>query len=148
MRTRATSTTLSYVLTLAIATLLVAGLILAGGTFVEEHREQVVRQELRVVGEHLASNVEQVDRYAGSSSNLDTARVEQTLPPSVTGSAYTVSLTDSDELHLNATRPDISVVVDLTVAHGEVTTTTEANGGRIAAFCDGSSPCNLRIENA
>lgn len=64
MSDRGTSTTLSYVLTLSIATVLVGGLIVAGSTFVKDNREEVIRQELQVIGEHIASNIEQVDRYA------------------------------------------------------------------------------------
>lgn len=150
MTVRGTSTALGYVLTLAIATLLVAGLILAGGAFVQEHREQVIRQELRVVGEHLASNAEQVDRYAGAAETVERARVAQRMPATVTGSAYSVTLTDGSppELHLNATRPRVSVVVEVTIEDADSVVESHANGGSIAVFCGGTpSSCDLEMEN-
>lgn len=150
MTDRATSTTLSYVLTLSIATLLVAGLILAGSTFVEDRREQVIRQELRVIGEHLASNVEQVDRYATASDGLGAASVELTLPARVTGSTYVVVLEGGSDpvLLLNATNPDVDVAVNLTVRR-PVASESFADGGSILVECETSaSPCELRIDNA
>ena len=48
---RAVSTTLGYVLSLAIASILISGLMLATAGFVEGQREQVIRSELEVVGD-------------------------------------------------------------------------------------------------
>lgn len=139
---RATSTTLSYVLTLAIAAVLVTGLLLAGGTFVEDRREQVIRQELRVVGEHVATNVEQVDRFARASDDLAEARIEQTFPDRVTGSSYSVKLVDGGgepKLLLNASRPRVSVAVNVTVRTA-VAGETAASGGRIGVECELAGP--------
>lgn len=148
---RGTSTTLSYVLTLSIATLLVAGLILAGSTFVQDHREQVIRQELQVVGEHLASNIEQVDRYAAASDGLTDAKIRQQLPNRVTGSQYDVILRDSGDptLYLNATNPDVEVQIDVET-QADVTTETFAGGGEIAVECEVSAnQCDrIVIDNA
>lgn len=149
MTERGTSTTLSYVLALAIATILVGGLILAGSTFVEDRREQVIRQELRVVGEHVASDLQQVDRYAQAADAVDTAEVRQSFPRSVTGSSYTMTLRDGSPptLYLNATRPDVRVTVELTTQH-PVASESVASGGPIVARCDtGASPCELEIDN-
>lgn len=153
MTDRGVSTTLSYVLTLAIAAILVAGLILAGSSFVEDRREQVIRQELRVIGEHLASNVEQVDRFARASDELTEARIEQTFPTDVTGSSYSVKLVENGgdpELRLNASRPQVSVDVNVTVEN-DVATETVASGGTIAVECVVPSPpgsCDeLEIDN-
>lgn len=152
MTDRATSTTLSYVLTLSIATVLVGGLIVAGGTFVKDHREQVIRQELRVIGEHVASNVDQVDRYARAADDLTAATLSQTFPDDVTGATYTVRLLDSGgdaRLFLNATRPSVSVDVNVTTVT-PVATGSNASGGTIVVRCqiDGGDCNTLLIDNA
>lgn len=146
------STTLSYVLTLAIAAVLVSGLLLAGSTFVEDRREQVIRQELLVIGEHLATNVEQVDRYARANEDLAEARIEQTFPGRVTGTSYGVRLVENGmepTLVLRSVRPRVSVEVNVSVQ----TTVADSNasGGRIAAECtvSASGDCDdLVIDNA
>lgn len=151
MTGRATSTTLSYVLTLSIATLLVGGLVFAGSTFVEDHRKQVIRQELQVIGEHLASNLEQVDRYAAAADDVDAARIGQTFPDSVTGSTYTVKLREDGSqprLYLNASRPRVRVTVAVSVTGASVSESV-ASGGRMAANCEPSGgSCSLEVDDA
>ena len=147
MTDRGVSTTLSYVLTLTIATLLVGGLIMAGSSFVEDRREQVIRQELRVVGEHLASNIEQVDRYGRAADTVHTATVAQSFPNDVTGSSYTVELKDGSppQLFLNSSRPRMSVTVN--VSDGITACDSVASSGPIVAEWDGGS-CDIKIDNA
>ena len=152
MTDRATSTTLSYVLTLSIATILVGGLIIAGSTFVEDRREQVIRQELEVIGEHIAGNIDQVDRYASASDDLSTARVEQTFPDDVTGSTYDVKLVPGGgdpTLFLNSTRPAVSVSVDVTTT-ASVSSDTAAGGGTIVVRCvvSGGDCTEVELTNA
>jgi len=116
---RAVSTTLGYVLALAIATLLVTGLIIAGGSYVDSQREQVVRDELTVVGQQLAADIERADRLVRAGdpgpSNAVTVRVNQTFSNSVTGANYRVTLEPSEqELVLNTTRPEVGIRIGLT----------------------------------
>ena len=148
MRDRGVSTTLSYVLTLTIATLLVGGLIMAGSSFVEDRREQVIRQELRVVGEHLASNVEQVDRYGRAADTVQTASVAQNFPNDVTGSSYTVELKGGSppQLFLNSSRPRVRITVNISTT-SSICSDNTASGGPIVAEWDTGSSC-LEIQNA
>lgn len=142
MTDRGMSTTLSYVLTLGIAAVLVTGLITAGGTFVQDRREQVIREELRVIGEHVAGNVERVDRYARASDTLSEARITQALPRQATGSRYSVTLRENGGdpvLWLNSSRPSVSVALNVTV-HNDVATESVADGGRITVECVVPSP--------
>jgi hypothetical protein len=147
MTDRATSTTLAYVLTLGIATILVSGLIVAGSTFVEDRRELVIRQELEVIGEHITSNIDQVDRYVRAGNEVSTARVEQDLPNSVTGATYNVRLADSGDptLYLNSTQPDVSVSVNVTT----LTDIQESNagGGAIVVECATNACDKIEINN-
>lgn len=151
MSDRATSTTLSYVLTLSIATLLVGGLIVAGSTFVEDRREQVIRQELKVIGEHVAGNIDQVDRYARAADSLERATLNQTFPDDVTGATYDLRLVGGSDprLFLNATQPDVSVNVNVTAQ--TTIADSDADGGTIVVECasiTGGDCDEIRITNA
>lgn len=153
MTDRATSTTLSYVLTLTIATLLVGGLIVTGSSFVEDRREEVIRQELEVIGEHITGNIDQVDRFARASGDLSVAEIEQAFPEDVTGSTYNIKLVDGGgndpTLFLNSTQPAVSVSVNVT-AVSPITATSTADGGRIVVECEysGGDCDRIVINNA
>jgi len=116
-RTRAVSTTLSYVLTLAIATILITGLIIAGGGYVDSQRQQVIRDELTVVGQQLAADIERADRLvrAGDNRTNMKVRVNQSFSNTVTGAPYEITLDASQsELILNTSRPEVTVRVGIT----------------------------------
>jgi hypothetical protein len=111
-RTRAVSTTLGYVLTLAIAAILVTGLITAGGAYVENEREQVIRDELTVIGQQLAADVERTDRLVRASEGSTTVRLNQSFSDRVTGTAYRISLDDTDdEVVVSSVDPNVTVSV-------------------------------------
>lgn len=116
MTDRAVSTTLNYVLSLGIATLLITGLLLAGGTFVDDRRENVVRSELTVVGQQIAADLARADRLVTASAGPTDVRVEQSLPERITGVLYRVSLHESPDqrLVLNTTEVEVSVAVNVT----------------------------------
>jgi hypothetical protein len=151
MNRRSVSVTLNYVLVLAITAVLITGLIIAGGTFVEDQREQVIEGELRIIGNHLAGNMEQVDRYvrASESGNPPEAYVNQTFGTDATGSTYGVELAERDgtaQVVLNSTDPDISVRVNATV-QTDVDEGSFANGGEISVAYDQGAD-ELVIRNA
>jgi len=128
---RAVSTTLSYVLTLSIAAILVSGLLLAGGSYIDDRREAGVEDELTVIGQQLAAGLERADRLAvaGDSSSI-ALRIDQNLPSQVTGSGYRVSLDgSSEEINLESTSSDISVTVGFTSQTS--VTDSSAQGGQI-----------------
>ena len=90
---RGVATAVSLVLTLSLATLLVSGLLLASGGLLTDQRERTAERELTVVGEHLASELQEVDQLDDGSTS--TATLKTNHPTTVAGSAYTVELTDS-----------------------------------------------------
>jgi len=115
---RAVSTALGYVLSLAIASLLISGLMLAAGGFVEGQREGVIRSELEVVGETLVADVEGADRLASAVDGQ--VRVKSTLPRRVGSSAYTIAIEDGAvagdtvyRVSLSAASVDVSVTLRL-----------------------------------
>jgi hypothetical protein len=135
---RAVSSTVSYVLSLAIATLLVTGLIIAGTGFVTTQREVVVREELTVIGQHLASNVEEADRMVVASDGSTTVQVDQTFPDTAARAEYDVRLSESrEQLVLNSTAPDQTVRVNISTSTDLRESTTD--GGTITIQYDESS---------
>lgn len=113
---RAVSTTLGYTLNLTVATLLISGLLMAGGGFVEDQRERTIRSELHVVGQQISANVAAADRLASTAKTGDAVVVSQDLPEEVAGARYTIAVeTDGSEeyLTLSTDSPDVSVRVNL-----------------------------------
>lgn len=137
-RNRAVSTTLSYTLSLAIASILVSGLLIAGGNFVEDRQEQVVRDELEVIGQQVASDIARIDRLVVAADSDPTARLNHTFPARVSGTGYRVSVDSAaDELTLESTSPEVSVTVSLTTRTDLGDST--AGGGVMTVFYDESS---------
>jgi hypothetical protein len=155
MRDRAVSVTLGYVLALAISTLLVTGLVVAGGGFVEDQREQVIQQELNVIGQHLASNLEKADRLASSGSGSSTVvAINQTFSSQVTGTTYNVGLVEADptagepaQIELSSARPEVSTTVNVTTLQATVDGDSATNGGAISVQYDPSTD-ELVIDDA
>jgi len=155
---RSVSTVLNYVLVLSISTVLVGGLLIAGGTFVEDNRERVIGAELKVIGQHVAGNVEQVDRYVNASeANVgdgpEAAYINQSFQPQVTGSPYTIELKhdppedDPPRLVVASEDPEIEAELPVTV-HTNVTDGSEARGsGAISVYYDADTE-ELVIDNA
>lgn len=112
---RGVSFTVSYALTVAIATLLVAGVVATAGFVLQEQREETVREELRVVGNDLSAVVMATDRLAaaGNSSNVT---VRRSLPARAINEPYTMTLTgtaDGATLTLRTSSPAVTVTVQL-----------------------------------
>lgn len=145
---RAVSTTLSYVLTLSIAAILVSGLLLAGGSYVDERREAVVEDELTVIGQQLAAGLERADRLvvAGGEGNTE-LNVTQNLPNKVTGSGYRVSLdAGNSEIVLESTSSDISVTVGF-VNRTAIRDSTAQCGRVQIHYNTSASPNALEVRN-
>jgi hypothetical protein len=110
--TRGVSTTLSYVLTLAMTAALISGLLIGTGAVVEQRQESVARDELRVIGEHASSRLMAADRLAATEPTDLT--VEGEFPDKAAGSTYTISVNDSgpqSQLRLSTATVDASVTV-------------------------------------
>lgn len=145
---RSVSVALNYILALAISTILVTGLIIAGGTFVEDTRMRVVENELTVIGNHLAGNLEQVDRMVEASDGSDTvARINQTFQTQATGSPYRIELENGNpsQVVLNSTELDVSVRVN-TTTDTQLDEESLAVGGSVSVRYNDTSD-KLEIDN-
>lgn len=116
MADRAVSTTLNYALTLAISTLLVGGLLVAGSTFVDDQRKTVIDSELEVLGQRLADDIATADRLVRASAGSPTVRISTSVPATVGGSTYTIDVLTDDgnaSLRLRTHELDRSVTVNV-----------------------------------
>lgn len=142
---RGISTTIGYALTLGVAALLITGLLVAGGGFMQDQRERTTEIELKVIGEQISADLSSADRL--NRSGVDSISIRRDLPDTVTGSAYTVELTTSPQSHLvlRAAEPRMTVRVDVSTR----TDLAEASldGGSIEVTYD-SSTDELVLTNA
>lgn len=88
---RGVSFTVSYVLTVAIAVVLVAGVLFAAGQVVKDHRAETIQGEATVVGDQTAAAVMAADRL-GRQGNRSNASMALRLPERLAGEPYTVAL--------------------------------------------------------
>lgn len=143
---RAVSTTVGYAISVAVATLLVTGLLVAGGTFLSDHREQTTRSELRVIGEQIAADISAADRLART-ENVEEVVLKRNIPQDVAGGTYTVTLTDvatDPRLVLKTNQPDVTVEVD--VVSRTPLVPSKIQGGKIRVFYDPNT-VELEVKN-
>ncbi|WP_227354178.1 DUF7266 family protein [Haladaptatus salinisoli] len=141
MTDRAVSATVNYALNLAVATLLIAGLLTATGGLVEDQRREAARTELSVVGQRLASDLQTADRLVRAGG--ETVAVESPLPERVAGVSYTVTV-GSNELVLETTHPEVTVRVSFAAATA-VEETTVSGGAVTIVRVDGGTGDRLEV---
>lgn len=147
MDDRGVSRVLSYSLVLTISTVLVAGLLIAGGTFVSDQRSQVVDSELEVVGQRLAADIATADRLVRMGRGETTVRIDSRIPDSVAGSNYRVEVVASGgnaSLLIHATSLDRSVTVP--VSNTTAVAPGTATGKDIVIAYDGAND-QLEVTN-
>lgn len=112
---RAVSTILGYTLNLAVATLLVTGLLVAAGGFVEGQQERAIRTELDVVGSRVAGDLGAIDRLVRTGDDVSVSITVKT-PTQSTGLPYLIAINESgnDEIVLTTDDPAVEVVVPFT----------------------------------
>lgn len=146
-RDRSVSVALNYILVLAISSVLVTGLLIAGGSFVEDNRERVINSELTVIGNHVAGNLEQVDRLVtashdnlGSSGDEPEAYINQSFQQEVTGSPYAIEIVDGTptQVVLTSFDPDVTISVNVTVQN-DVRDESRASTSDISVYYDSDS---------
>jgi hypothetical protein len=143
---RAVSTTVGYALTLGVAALLITGLLIAGGGFLEDQREVTTETQLEVIGEQVSADISSADRL--SASDADEVKITRNLPDSVTGSQYTISVRTSPQTHLElrSVDPEVTVRVDVAVQEASLVA-TDIGGGNIQVSYNRTSD-ELVLRNA
>ena len=133
---RAVSLTLNYVLAIAISAVLVTGLLIAGGNFVGDQQESVVRNELSVVGQRLAADLERVDRMVAAGDDVDAARINRSLPTAAVGERYDIELDASPEPELVLTADGADVSVSVTISNRTPLADSSVGSGSVAVVYD------------
>jgi hypothetical protein len=143
---RGVSTTLNYVLGLAIALILITGLLLAGGTFVESQRDQSIETELSVLAEQVSADVMAADRLAETTTDNETVRVGRDLPARVAGSTYEVRIEGGSDPRVVARTSDPEIAVEVPVETSTGIESSSVSGGPVAVNYTASD--ELRLEGA
>lgn len=145
---RAVSFTVSYVLTIAIAVLLVSGILFTAGELVRDQRDGAIRDEGSVVADETAATVMAVDRLARMGSE-STVSVAVPLPRTFSGQPYSVTLRETDSGPVVVVRTDSpAVAVTLPVVVEEPVTDSTVSGGPARVVYDPASGLELVEEPA
>jgi hypothetical protein len=140
---RAVSITVNYVIVLGITAVLISGLLIGAGGYVQDQRTNVVREELTVVAEQLATGIGDADRLSRADGSR-TVRVGVTLPARVAGESYRIEVTNLStpvdqpsrhELTLRSSGSDVSVTLTISTLVG--LEEGSVNGGWVAVRLDG-----------
>jgi hypothetical protein len=142
MTDRGVSTVLGYVLALGVITLLISGLFLAAGNFVENEHERVIRSELEVLGNRIAADIAAVDRLALAAGPSGRAELETELPARVAGKSYTISTSSvsgaPDVYFINMTAPDFETDVEVRVKSSTPLVERDTSGGNVLVVFNGT----------
>ncbi|MEA1930008.1 MAG: hypothetical protein U9O06_00445 [Euryarchaeota archaeon] len=132
---RGVSVTVGYVLMLAVAGLLLGVLVTAGGGLLEGQSEQVVDDELTVVGSQLAANIHEADRLAqvahadaNTTAAGGTVALDVNLPRQVAGTGYRIEIRN-ETINLLTSNPTMNVTVSYPETAVPVSTDGQLNGG-------------------
>lgn len=128
---RALSSTVNYVLALAVTSILVSGLLIAGSGYMESQRTIAVGNALEVQNEQLADSIGEIDRLATAMDDEDgNASIRVALPDRVIDRSYRVAVANETDpgdarytYRLEATSGDVerSTVVRTTQSIEETT---------------------------
>jgi len=147
---RGVSPVVGYVLTLGISTLLVSGLLIAAGGFVDDQRERTSRSELRIIGQQVSADIAAADRL-NRTDGAAQVRITQSIPERVVGSQYTVAVRADGNgptdpyLELTTARPEVTVAVGVTNQTNVVE--SSVSGGEIEVAYN-STAGGLEVSNA
>lgn len=127
---RAVSTNVGYVLTLAVSSLVITGLLVGAGGFIDNQRQQTVRGELETVGQQLATDMGTAGELARTDGSVTTIELRRTLPSRITGLQYAIAI-DDDAIELSTTDPDVTVRVPLSLSVDVAASTVDGGDLRI-----------------
>jgi len=132
---RGVSVTVGYVLMLAVAGLLLGVLLTAGGGLLQGQSEQVVDDELTVIGSQLAANIHEADRLAqvahddaNTTAATGSVELDVELPQRVAGTGYRIEirngtislLTSNPTLNVTVRYPETTVPVETVDSGGQL----------------------------
>lgn len=113
MTDRGVSVALDYIILLMIATVMLAGVVAVSASLIDSQVDRGVENELKITGESLAGEVQEVEGLANATDTNETT-IERTveLPDHVGGTAYRIEIVDDGgTIELSATGSDHTVTV-------------------------------------
>jgi len=143
---RGVSITVNYVIVLAITAVLVSGLLVGAGGYVQDQRTIVVREELTVVAEQLAAGIDDADRLSRADARSRSVRVGVNLPARVAGESYRIAVTNLStpadqparhELTLRSSGSEVSVTLTISTLVG--LDEGSVSGGWVVVRLDGGT---------
>lgn len=143
MDNRGLSPVLDYVLMLGIVTLLISGLFLAAGNYVENQQDRAIRAEFEVLGNRIAADIAAVDRLALASGDEGQAELLVELPPRVAGKSYEIETSDAGPdnvtaITLRTTAGAFGQAVEVRVKSSTLVAEGTIPGGDIRIMYDGT----------
>lgn len=138
---RGVSTVLGYVLTLGIVTVLISGLFMGAGGYVQDQQERVVRSEFEVMGNRLAADIASVDRLALATGSGGEARLRTDLPQRAAGKPYELTIEPSglsDVYLITVDMDDPEVSVEVRVRSATPVANGTVSGGDVLVVYNGS----------
>jgi hypothetical protein len=154
--TRGAASQVVQVLTAGITALLISGLVLGAGTYLEGQQERATQEELNVVGERMATELSRVATL-GEKPGTDSISLVVNHVQDIAGEQYLVELTTDSSvcsqqpgttppscLQLRVPSNDVQVVVGLNIPAGDIDEETIV-GGPVRVIYDGSAD-ELTIE--
>ena len=150
--TRGVSVTVGYILTLAVAALLLGVLVTGASGLLAGQSEIVVGDELNVVGNQLAANIDEADQLARIARDDATASgtdgrvvLDVRLPDRVSGSEYDVEIDDASRtITLEALNPEVTVEVAYPDTEMELEGPDRFRGGSIRLVYDGGDTLEVQ----
>jgi hypothetical protein len=143
MTERGVSIAINYVLGIAIAMVLLTGLLFGTAQFVSSQNDQVSREEMRVVGQRIAAEIQQADRLVTAGGPSPTVSLEVDVPDRITGSPYTVQTVERSSptrhfVTVNSSQTDSSAAVRVPTST-DVRDGASATGGALTIEFDTGS---------
>ena len=138
---RGVTSPIEYVLTFAIAGILIIGLVIAATGQVESQRSRTVQAQMDVVGQQIAGSLEVADRRIASGASSMTLNRE--VPNELLGQQYTVTV-ESDAIIVESPVAESSLRVPYETDAPVQSTPKTLNGGEIVIEYSGSQ---LVIDN-
>ncbi|NLV10441.1 hypothetical protein GOC74_10930 [Halomicrobium mukohataei] len=131
---RAVTSAVEFVLTLAIATALMSGLIVAASDTVERQKTATAQSQMESVGHQVAGTIESADRLHRTAATT-TLRLERDLPPALVQRGYALEVTASEVV---VTSPLVERPVSVALDSDTPVAQTTTKGGDIAVRYTGT----------
>jgi len=93
---RGVSSAVTYSFIVVITLALTGGLVVGTDALIQDQRQQVVTDQLDVVGQRLVATVETADRLSATANAPDSLAVTREFPDRVAGSAYRVRVVNEN----------------------------------------------------